>query len=129
MKGSILVLVYIVKHAYHDENLLTESNADKIADKERERILEKQRKETLKYDKVEIKGDEVRADEVQAEFDAETVIDDRRTTSQSSSTTPSYVSPSALLVEHHDTQPRVAHALAHDLGHGEPVSIHVQLFY
>lgn len=100
----------------------------KIVDKERERIIEKQRKETLKYDKVEIKGDEVRADEVQAEFDAETVIDDRRTTSQSSSSTPSYVSPSALLIEHHDTQPRVAHALTHNLDHGEPVSIRIITF-
>lgn len=92
-------------------------------DKERERILEKQRKEAMKYDKVEIKGDETRADEIQAEFDAETVVDDRRTTIQSSTTTPSTITFQPVMIEHHDTQPRVAHALNHDLAHGEPVSI------
>lgn len=91
-----------------------------ISDKERERILEKQRKDSLKYSKVEIQGDETRSDEIQAEFDAETVVDNRRTTSQSSTTTPSVVTVQSLIVE---PQPRVAHALSHDLAHGEPVSV------
>lgn len=85
--------------------------------------MEKQRKEALKYDKVEIKGDEARADEIQAEFDAETVVDERRTTSQPVTSTPSTITFQSVMIEHHDTQPRVAHALNHDLTHGEPVRI------
>lgn len=90
-------------------------------DKERERVLEKQRKDSMKYDKVEIRGDEAHSDEVQAEFDAETVIDDRRTTLQPSSPTPLTNTVPSMMVEHHDTQPRVARILSHDLAHGEPI--------
>lgn len=79
----------------------------------------------MKYDKVEIRGDEAHSDEVQAEFDAETVIDDRRTTLQPSSPTPLTNTVPSMMVEHHDTQPRVARILSHDLAHGEPVGIDI----
>lgn len=100
-----------------------------------ERKIEKQRiDESLKYDKVEIKkDDEIRSsDEIHAEFDTETVIDDRRTvdtTSQSmasasasSSLSSSVTAALPIIYEHRDMQPKVAHALNHDLNHGEPVS-------
>ncbi|XKL64835.1 hypothetical protein PGB90_004921 [Kerria lacca] len=90
-------------------------------DKERERILEKQRKESLKYDKIEIKGDEARTNEIQAEFDAETIIDDHHTASQSSTLPPLLNTVQPPMIEHHDAQPPVAHALTHDLTHGEPI--------
>lgn len=73
----------------------------------------------MKDSKVEIQGDKTRSGEIQAEFDAETVVENRRTTSQSSTTTPSIITVQSLMEE---PQPRVAHALTHDLAHGEPVS-------
>ncbi|XP_075233982.1 amyloid-beta-like protein [Lycorma delicatula] len=71
-------------------------------DKERERVLEKQRKEQHKREREELK---------QRMYDPETMEDEHTTM------TPA---PGPGLHAPADPQPRIAHALAHDISHGEP---------
>lgn len=82
-----------------------------FADKERERVLEKQRKELHKRER-----NELREEKARLTFDPETMEDEHQSTTPAPAP-PAQAAPVIL------TQPRVSNVLAHDISHREPVSL------
>lgn len=94
-------------------------------DKERERVLEKQRKEQHKRERNELREEKARVASV---YDPETMEDEHTTiTSPPVELSAVHVGPADSAVI---TQPRIAHALAHDISHGEPTfSVRREVFH
>ncbi|XP_054263025.1 amyloid-beta-like protein isoform X2 [Macrosteles quadrilineatus] len=80
-------------------------------DKERERVLEKQRKELHKRERVELREEKARALESEAEGETE---GEGSTTATAAPQPPAVAAPAVL------TQPRVSNVMAHDISHREP---------
>ena len=80
-------------------------------------MLEKQRKEQHKRERNELREEKARVASV---YDPETMEDEHTTiTSPPVELSAVHVGPADSAVI---AQPRIAHALAHDISHGEPVS-------
>ena len=93
------------------------------AEKERQRELEKQRKEQRKKERVELREEKHRVEAKlngRDKFDPETMEDEHMDESSNtvlvSSLAPEVAQP------HREEVAHVAHAQAHDVSHGEPVS-------
>lgn len=119
----------------------------KVTEKDRQRIVEKQRKEQRMQEREKLREDKLRAEakkleemvkeekeekekEVTAETTKDTVIDE--VSVQTVPTVAPTVDDSAVqqavedvaaAVAHQEIEPRMQHIMAHDLGHGEAVSI------
>ncbi|KAL1138515.1 hypothetical protein AAG570_008578 [Ranatra chinensis] len=103
--GSVLSMTRDAEAA-----ILDKYRADVTAmqeDKERERVLEKERKEAHKRERAELR-EEARRDDERSTEGAPAV----------SAPAPASIAPSAI--HDHDPQPFVAHAMTHDISHGEP---------
>lgn len=87
-----------------------------ISEKERQRVLEKQRKEARKKERQELRDEKHRVEAALGQTsDADVDVQDSQDAAEETTT--------ARLIAQHRETPRVAHAQAHDIGHGEPVSI------
>lgn len=84
-------------------------------DKERERVLEKERKEAHKRERTELREEARKMNG--GHYDPETVEDEHSTETVGPSSEPN--SPVPILSEH-EPQP-YAHAMTHDISHHEPV--------
>lgn len=109
--GSLLTMTKEAEAA-----ILDKYRADVTAkqeEKERQRILEKQRKEARKKERQELRDEKHRVEAALGQT-ADTDTDSAVQEAAEETTT------SRLIAQHRET-PRVAHAQAHDMGHGEPV--------
>jgi hypothetical protein len=93
-------------------------------EKDRQRLMERQRKEQRRQERLQLKAEQRRVEatvgqKLGSRFDAETMEDEHAVPSTA---VPSAEVP-AVLHSQHDPAPRPAHAQTHDVSHGEPVSV------
>lgn len=90
-----------------EDTILAKYRAQVVAmqqDKERERFLEKQRKEVHKHEREELREEKARVKAAAEERNVDTSTETH----------------AKLSMQHHDSNPQPAHAMAHDLSIGEP---------
>jgi hypothetical protein len=95
-----------------------------ITEKDRQRLMERQRKEQRRAERLQLKAEQRRVEatvgqKLGSHFDPETMEDEHAV--PSSAAAPSAEVP-LMLHSQHEPAPRPAHAQAHDVSHGEPVS-------
>jgi len=79
-------------------------------------MLEKQRKDARKKERQELRDEKHRVEAALGQTSDADVEQDTQDEAEETTT------HQARLIPQHRETPRVAHAMAHDIGHGEPVS-------